>query len=242
MKKENAKTKFGQFVAENYTTMSAFARSVNEWYGMDIIRIKSRGGAKTLSEWARGESKPRKRHEVWSVVKKYIRAVHRLDVDDAWLRVRNTDKNQEQAEHGQQHGQKQLIMTFGKTDLDEYIKRSNERYERMRQITEQATKLEYSLIGLKEWTDKVSECSEKINRFRDLAKKKITTPNDGADVMVRIRNHGEEDYTELYSYYMCNWDDLMNLIEDRLFIELSNALASLERNKDTVTEIAKQWN
>lgn len=128
------------------------------------------------------------------------------------------------------------------TDLDDYIKRSNERYERMRKMTEQASKLEYSFIGLKEWTDKVSESSEKINRFRDLAKKKITTPHDSADVMVSIRNHGEEDYTELYSYTMNNWDDLMNLIEDRLFTELSNALSSLERNKEAVTEIAKQWN
>ena len=238
MKKENAKTKLGQFVSENYTTMSAFARSVNEWYGMDIIRIKSRGGAKTLSEWARGASKPRKRHEVWSVVKKYIRAIHKLDVDDTWLRIRNAteSKNQDNKD------EKQLIMTFGKTDIDEYIKRSNERYERMRKITEQATKLEYSLIGLKEWTDKVSERSEKINRFRDLVKQKITTPHDSADVMVSIRNHGEEDYIELYAYTMSNWDDLMNLIEDRLFIELSNALASLEKNKETVSEIAKQWN
>ena len=238
MKKENAKTKFGQFVAENYTTMSAFARSVNEWYGMDIIRIKSRGGAKSLSEWARGESKPRKRREVWSVVKKYIRAVHKLDVDDTWLKLRNIDETQNQ----ENKDKKQLIMTFGKTDIDEYIKRSNERYERMRQITDHATKLEYSLTGLKEWTDKVSECSDRINRFRELAKKKITTPNDGADVMVSIRNHGEEHYTELYAYTMNNWDELMDRIEDRLFVELSNALASLERNKNAVTEIAKQWN
>ena len=225
-------------MAENYTTMNAFARSVNEWYGMDIIHIKSRSGAKMLSEWARGASKPRKRHEVWSVVKKYIRAIHKLDVDDAWLKVRNITENKNQ----EKKDEKQLIMTFGKTDLDEYIKRSNERYERMRQVTEQATKLEYSLIGLKEWTDKVSECSEKINRFRDLVKQKITTPNDGADVMVSIRNHGEEEYYELYAYTMSNWDDLMNLIEDRLFIKLSKALASLEKNKDAVTEIAKQWN
>jgi hypothetical protein len=41
---------------------------------------------------------------------------------------------------------------------------------------------------------------------------------------------------------MNNWDDLMNLIEDRLFVELSNALASLENDKETITEIAKQWN
>lgn len=60
--------------------------------------------------------------------------------------------------------------------------------------------------------------------------------------MVSIRNHGEEDYTELYTYTMNNWDDLMNLIEDRLFVELSNALASLENNKETITKIAKQWN
>jgi hypothetical protein len=238
MKKENARTKLGQFVAENYTTMSAFARSVNEWYGMDIIRIKSRGGAKMLSEWARGASKPRKRHEIWSVVKKYIRAIHKLDVDDTWLKVRNITENQNKEDKDE----KQLIMTFGKTDLEEYIKRSNERYERMRKVTEQATKLEYSLIGLKEWTDKVSECSERINRFRDLAKQKITTPNDGADVMVGIRNHGEEEYAELYAYEMNNWDDLMNLIEDRLFCELSNALASLEKNKGAVIEIAKSWN
>ena len=58
MKKENAKTKFASFVAENYTTMNAFARSVNEWYGMDIIRIKSRGGAKMLSEWQGGQANP----------------------------------------------------------------------------------------------------------------------------------------------------------------------------------------
>ena len=238
MIKENAKTKFSQFVAENYTTMSAFARSVNEWYGMDIIRIKSRCGTKMLSEWARCESKPRKHPEVWSVVKKYIRTIHGLDVNDTWLMKRNATESQNQ----ENKDEKQLIMTFGKTDIDEYIKRSNERYEWMRQVTEHATKLEYSLTGLKEWTDKVSECSERINRFRDLVKNKITTPNDGADVMVSIRNHGEEHYTELYAYTMNNWDELMDRIEDRLFVELSNALASLERNKNAVTEIAKQWN
>lgn len=191
-----------------------------------------------LSEWARGASKPRKRHEIWSVVKKYIRAIHKLDVDDTWIKVRNITENQNKEDKDE----KQLIMAFGKTSLDEYIKRSNERYERMRQITEQATKLEYSVMGLKAWTDNVSECSEKINRFRDLVKKKISTPCDGAHVMVSIRNHGEEDYTELYTYEMSNWDDLMNLIEDRLFVELSNALASLENDKETITEIAKQWN
>lgn len=129
-----------------------------------------------------------------------------------------------------------------KTNLDDYIKRTSERYNRMKQMTEQATKLEYSVTNLKAWTDKVSECSEKINRFRDLVKKKITTPHDSADVMVSIRNHGEEYYTELYTYTTNNWDDLMTLIEDRLFVELSNALASLENDKETVTEIAKQWN
>jgi len=234
MKKENAKTKFASFVAENYTTMNAFAKSVNAWYGVDIINTKSRRGAKSLNEWARGECKPRKNLEQWSVVKKYIRAIHKMDVRDNWLNILK--------EKHEQQEQNQLTMTFGKTNLDDYIKRSSERHERMRQITEQATKLEYSVMGLKEWTDKVSECSERINRFRDLAKKKITTPHDCADVMVSIRNHGEEDYTELYTYTMNNWDDLMNLIEDRLFVELSNALASLENNKENITEIAKQWN
>lgn len=191
-----------------------------------------------LSEWARGVSKPRKRHEIWSVVKKYIRAIHKLDVDDTWLKVRNITENQNKEDKDE----KQLIMAFGKTSLDEYIKRSSERYERMRQITEQATNLEYSVTSLKAWTDKVSECSERINRFRDLVKKKISTPRDCADVMVSIRNHGEEEYAELYAYEMSNWDDLMNLIEDRLFVELSNALASLENDKETITEIAKQWN
>jgi len=237
MKKENAKTKLGQFVAENYTTMSALARSINEWYGMDVIRVKTRGGAKMLSEWARGASKPRKRHDVWSAVKKYIRAVHKLDVDDTWLRMIDESGNQ-----NQENPKKQLFMAFGKKDLEDHIKRSNERYEYMMRLTEQATNLEYSLIGLKEWTDKVSECSDKINRFRDLVKTKITTPNDEADVMVSIRNHGEESYSELYAYTMSNWDDLMNLIEDRLFAKLSHALSSLEKNKDAVTEIAKQWN
>lgn len=128
------------------------------------------------------------------------------------------------------------------TTLDEYIQRSKERYERMKQMTEQATKLEYSFIDLKQWINKISKGSDRINRFRDLVKNKITTPRDSADVMVSIRNHGEEDYVELYAYTMDNWDDMMNLIEDRLFVELSNALASLERNKNTITEIAKQWN
>lgn len=234
MKKENAKTKFASFVAENYTTMNAFARSVNAWYGVDIIHTTPRRGAKSLNEWARGECKPRKNREQWSVVKKYIRAVHKMDVRDNWL---NTLKEEQEKQE-----QNQLTMTFGKTNLDDYIKMSSERYERMRQITEHATKLEYSVMSLKAWTDKVSECSGKINRFRDLAKEKITTPHDYADVMVSIRNHGEEDYTELYTYTMSNWDDLMNLIEDRLFVELSNALASLENDKETITEIAKQWN
>lgn len=128
------------------------------------------------------------------------------------------------------------------TTLDEYIQRSEERYERMKQMTEQATKLEYSFIDLKQWIDEISKCSDRINRFRDLVKNKITTPRDSADVMVSIRNHGEEDYVELYAYTMNNWDDMMNLIEDRLFVELSNALASLERDKNTIIEIAKQWN
>lgn len=234
MKKENAKTRFASFVAENYTTMNAFARSVNAWYGMDIIRTTSRRGAKSLNEWARGECKPRKNREQWSVVKKYIRAVHKMDVRDNWLNMLKEDQEQQ--------GQNQLTMTFGKTNLDEYIQRSNERYEYMKQITEQATKLEYSVMDLKAWTDKVSECLGRINRFRDLVKKKTTTPHDEADVMVSIRNHGEEDYTELYAYTMSNWDELMNLIEDRLFIELSNALASLEKGKDTIKDIAKLWN
>lgn len=221
-------------MAENYTTMNAFAKSVNAWYGMDIIRTTSGRGAKSLNEWARGECKPRKNREQWSVIKKYIRAVHKMDVRDNWLNMLKGDQEQQ--------GQNQLTMTFGKTNLDDYIQRSNERYERIKQITEQATKLEYSVMGLKAWTDKVSECSGRINRFRDLVKKKITTPHDEADVMVSIRNHGEEDYTELYAYTMSNWDELMNLIEDRLFIELSNALASLENDKETITEIAKQWN
>ena len=98
MKKENAKTRFGQFVAENYPTMRKFAKALNEWYGTEIVKTESHSAA-PLGGWANGTSKPRQKYEVWSITKKYIRAVHGIRCDDSWL---NKTKQENPAQDGQQ--------------------------------------------------------------------------------------------------------------------------------------------
>ena len=93
---QNPKTKFAEFVKNNFAgNYNKFARAVNEWYGFPIVRIYPLGG-NLLGDWGGGRTKPRQMYEVWTVVKKYIRAVFALDVDDSWLKIRKIPGQEQQ--------------------------------------------------------------------------------------------------------------------------------------------------
>ena len=138
---------------------------------------------------------------------------------------------------------KDIIITNGKTDLDDYIKRSESRYNRMVELKRNAEKLCMSEESLTEWKEKTERLLGEINNFDK------TLNGDflgGGGPTIRVQTYNPRrggDWKTLYQYQMNNVDDLMNLIIDRLYRDLEHAIMRTNEIVKDINEMHDgKWN
>lgn len=120
---------------------------------------------------------------------------------------------------------------------ENYIDRIRTRFEKMRDLRNEAKELEYELIDAENSIKEAKQCSERIGRFTE--KLQQTQGGCGWDIMVCVRKGStstEHEWTELYRYHMSNIDDLMNLIEDRLYKELEDAIYYVKKSRKKIAK------
>lgn len=119
---------------------------------------------------------------------------------------------------------------------ENYMEEIKTRFEKMRDLREEAEKIKSALLNSEEAIKRTEKCSDAISQFTGV----ITRTNTGSgwEVVVALRNARctEADWETLYSYKMSHFDDLMSLIEDRLYKELEDAIRYVKRIRKELTQ------
>ena len=126
---------------------------------------------------------------------------------------------------------------------EEYMDKIQKRHDRIVILQKKGQKLCMAEDSLKAWKEKTEQCLADIENFQK-------TLNDGFfgdyGPAIRIQTYNPQrggDWETLYLYQMNNVDDLMELIIDRLYDRLEEAI---NRTNSIITEINNmhedKWN
>lgn len=76
-----SKSKFWNFIKENYSTIRNFQREVNRYARSTIFSEKST----CIYDWTNGQNKPVQGRFKWDIIVKYMKYKHNVNVDLTWL-------------------------------------------------------------------------------------------------------------------------------------------------------------
>lgn len=117
-----------------------------------------------------------------------------------------------------------------------YMEEIKTRFEKMRDLREESEKLKSALFNAEEAIKRTEECTEAISQFKSTIDR--TNTGSGWEVIVAMRNARctKSEWETLYSYKMSNFDDLMCLIEDRLYKKLEDAIYYVKNSRKELTK------
>jgi len=121
-----------------------------------------------------------------------------------------------------------------------YMEEIKTRFEKMRELRKEAYDLESLLFNAEDRINRAKECLDNIELFTNTLQK--TNTGCGWDVVVCVQDGkiiAGNDFHELYRYKMSNIDDLMNIIEDRLYKELKDSLYYVRESKKEIKKVTE---
>lgn len=116
--------------------------------------------------------------------------------------------------------------------MNDYMAKMKKRFEKIDKLNEEAMALKSELLRAEGNIKTATECSKRIQQFTETLNR--THSGYGYEVMVCVRrgSRNENDkWEELYRYHMGNFDDLMELIEDRLYKNLEDAIYYVKNSR-----------
>lgn len=92
-----SKSKFWNFIKENYSTIKNFQREVNRYARSTIFSERST----CIYDWTNGENKPVQGRFKWDIIVKYMKYKHNVNVDLTWLEPQPETKSEPVTEQPQ---------------------------------------------------------------------------------------------------------------------------------------------
>lgn len=126
---------------------------------------------------------------------------------------------------------------------EEYMDRIQKRHERMVSLQKKGQKLCIAEDSLKEWKNETEQCLADIENFH-----KTLNGDFFGDYgpTIRVQTYNPQrggDWKTLYQYQMNNVDDLMELITDRLYDRLEEAINQTNHITEEINNMHEdKWN